>query len=244
MIHEDLVNLGLTRGEAKVYLTLLRLGPSKVGAIVRESQVSYSKVYDVLDRLSSKGLASHVIIGKIRRYSAAEPYRLVEYLRKKEEQLEVEKAAAHRIIPDLLKFAGAGKRNSAEIFVGLKGLRTAYEILLQDAAKRDILRYFYPFDDYHEIATPFYERLHQFQKQKELDERGIGTVNFSKSKHYRKLKDVKMRFVAFPLPGTMDIFGDKMLMISWENTTGILVSSSEIVDHFKQYFDSVWQVAR
>jgi hypothetical protein len=59
-------------------------------------------------------------------------------LRKKEEHLEVEKAAAHRMVPDLLKFAGAGKRNSAEIFVGLKGLRTAYEILLQDAAKCDI----------------------------------------------------------------------------------------------------------
>ena len=122
--------------------------------------------------------------------------------------------------------------------------RQAYEILLKDAAKGDILRYFYPFDDYHEIASPFYARLHLFQKQKRMDERGIGTANFKKSKHYKQLKNVNMRFVSFPLPGTMDIFGDKMLVIAWESTTGILISSKEITDHFKQYFDSVWQMAK
>ena len=53
-----------------------------------------------------------------------------------------------------------------------------------------------------------------------------------------------MRFVLFPLPGTMDIFGDKMLTIAWESTTGILLSSTEITDHFKQYFDSVWKMAK
>ncbi len=37
---EELVALDLTAGEARVYTSLLRLGPSKVGAIVRESRVS------------------------------------------------------------------------------------------------------------------------------------------------------------------------------------------------------------
>lgn len=240
---EELVALDLTAGEARVYLSLLRLGPSKVGAIVRESRVSYSKVYDVLERLGNKGLVSHVLIGKVRHFSAAEPYRLHDYIRKKEESLQNEKAVAARLIPGLLKYAGAGRRNSAEMFVGLKGLRTAYEILLKEAKPSDVLRYFYPFDDYHEVASPFYSRLHLFQKQKRLDERGIGTANFKKSKHYGELKNVNMKFVSFPLPGTMDIFGDKMLIIAWESTMGILISSKEITDHFKLYFDSVWKMA-
>jgi sugar-specific transcriptional regulator TrmB len=240
---DELVALDLTAGEARVYLSLLRLGPSKVGSIVRESRVSYSKMYDVLERLANKGLVSHVLIGKVRHFSAAEPYRLHDYIRKKEESLQSEKEAIDRLIPGLLKYAGAGKRNSAEIFIGLKGLRTAYKILLQDAKKGDVLRYFYPFDDYHEVASPFYARLYLFQKQKRLDERGIGTASFKKSKHYRELKNVNMRFVSFPLPGTMDIFGDRMLIIAWESTTGILISSKEITDHFKRYFDSLWQIA-
>ena len=240
---EELTLLGLTPGEARIYLSLLKAGSSKVGAVVRESGVSYSKVYDVLERLSSKGLVSHVLIGKVKHYSAAEPYRLNDYINKKEERLQTEKELSGRIIPEILKFAGTGQRNSSEIFAGLKGLRTAYEILLQDAEKGNVLRYFYPFDDYHEIASPFYERMHLFQKKKQLEERGIGTTIFKKSKHYRDLKDVRMRFVTFPLPGTMDIFDDKILMVSWENATGILISSREISNHFKRYFDSIWQIA-
>ena len=53
-----------------------------------------------------------------------------------------------------------------------------------------------------------------------------------------------MRFVSFPLPGTIDIFADRVLMVSWDSATGILVSSKEITDHFKQYFDSIWEIAR
>lgn len=241
---EELVALDLTTGEARVYMSLLRLGPSKVGAVVRESRVSYSKVYDVLERLGNKGLVSHVLIGKVRHYSAAEPYRLHDYIRKKEESLQGEKEMVNRLIPNLLKYIGTGKRNSAEIFIGLKGLRTAYEILLMNAEPGDILRYFYPFGDYHETASPFYSRLHLFQKQKRLDERGIGTTDFRKSKHYKELKNVNMKFVSFPVPGTMDIFGDKMLIIAWESTTGILISSKEITDHFKLYFDSLWKIAK
>jgi predicted transcriptional regulator len=242
---EQLTALGLTVGEARVYFALLKLGSSKIGQIVKESRVSYSKVYDILARLSLKGLVSYITIGKVRYYSAAEPYRLNDYIQKKEQNLQREKEIVKRIIPDLLKFAGAGSRSSAEIFVGLKGLRTAYEILLQDASKNDVLRYFYPFEDYHETATPFYEGLYLFQQHKELVERGIGTVKFKKSKHYGKLKHIitNMRFVSFPLPGTMDMFHDSILIVSWKNTTGILISSKEITNHFKQYFDSIWHIA-
>jgi hypothetical protein len=240
---EELSSLGLTSGEARVYLSLLKRGSSKAGSIVRDSGVSYSKVYDVLERLGSKGLVSHVLIGKVRHYSAAEPYRLKDYIASKEQRLLAEKELSSRIIPELLKFAGTGDRNSSEIFVGLKGIRTAYEILLQNAKKGDVLRYFYPFHDYHKVASPFYDRLHLFQKKMRLDERGIGTVEFKGTSHFRELKGVRMRFVTFPLPGTMDIFGDRMLMISWDSATGIQISSKEITDHFRRYFDSVWQIA-
>ena len=241
---DELAALDLTPGEARVYLSLLRMGPSKVGAIVRDSRVSYSKVYDVLDRLGAKGLVSHVVLGKVRRFSAAEPYRLQDYIQKKQESLDAQAKLAEQLVPSLAKLAGRGQRSSAEIFAGLKGIRTAYEILLKDSAKGDILRYFYPFDDYHEVASPFYQRLHLFQRQKRLDERGIGMASFKKSRHYQELKGVNMRFVPFPVPGTMDIFGDRMLMVSWDSATGILVSSKEIAGHFRQYFDSVWKIAR
>ena len=62
-------------------------------------------------------------------------------------------------------------------------------------------------------TTPFYQGLHLFQKQKKLDKCWIGTQSFKKSKHYRQLKGVNMRFVSFPLPSTTDIFGESILRL-------------------------------
>ncbi len=216
-----------------------------MGAVVKDSKVSYSKVYDVLERLASKGLVSHATIGNIRHFNAVEPYRLRDYLQKKEDALKAQKAAAEGLVVELAKVANRNRAHGAEIFTGDRGLRTAYEILLKDASKNDVLRYFYPFDDYHPVATPFYSRLYLFQKEKRMAaQRGIGTVAFSRSAHYREIAGmVDMRFVPFPLPGTMDVFQDKLLMVLWEGKIGILVTSKEIADHFARYFDSVWQVA-
>lgn len=245
---QELSQLGLTDGEARVYLSLLKIGSSKVGAIVRDSHVSYSKIYDVLERLSIKGLVSHVTIGKIKHFNAVEPYRLQDYIQRKEEQLNTQKEIIDQIVPSLIKIANNNRRrNSAEIFVGDRGLRTAYEILLSDTSKHEVLRYFYPYDEYHyDIASPFYARLYQFQKSRQLEERGISVIEFKKSNHYKQISSefgVKLRFVRFPLPGTMDIFKDRLLIISWSSKIGILISSREISDHFKEYFDSVWNIA-
>ncbi len=53
-----------------------------------------------------------------------------------------------------------------------------------------------------------------------------------------------MRFVRFPLPATMDTLRDRLIIISWANMTGILISSKEIADHFSDCFDSMWKIAR
>jgi sugar-specific transcriptional regulator TrmB len=255
----ELMELGLTNGEAKVYLSLLKLGSSKVGSIVKDCRVSYSKVYDVLERLILKGLVSYVLIGNIKHFNAVEPYRLQDYIQKKEEKIKLQKDKASKIIPDLVSIINKRRRknkdsglksatierNHTEIFKGDQGLRTAYEILLSDSNKGEVLRYFYPYSDYHNIASPFYLRLYMFQKSKNLTERGISTMAFKKSRHYQEdvPKDVNLKFVNFPLPGTMDIFRDKILMIEWENKIGLLISSEEMSNHFKNYFDSIWILA-
>ena len=75
-------------------------------------------------------------------------------------------------------------------------------------------------------------------------QRGIATFDFKQSEHYAQIsKGVKMKFVDFPLPATMDVFKDKLLIISWENVTGILISSKEIAEHFRNYFNSMWKPA-
>ena len=75
-----LEDLGLTKGEVKVYLALIGLGETTSGPIVEQSGVSVSKVYQILNRLAKKGLSSHILKGKTKYFKAADPNRLLDYL--------------------------------------------------------------------------------------------------------------------------------------------------------------------
>ncbi|PIN74335.1 hypothetical protein COV20_00220 [Candidatus Woesearchaeota archaeon CG10_big_fil_rev_8_21_14_0_10_45_16] len=233
---EELQKIGLTAGESKVYLALLKLGPSKVGNIVKESNVSYSKVYDVLERLVSKGLASETVIQKTKHYRAVEPFQLSEYIHKKEEEVAEQKKVLDGILGDLKALNKEQERNKAELFFGLSGIKTAYSILMEEEEK--VLRFFYPAHSFGE--NTFYRRLYPKLEEKGISVRGIG----SGSKPVKLPKNVKIKTVSFPVPGTIDIIGSKTLILSWtDNPTAVLIHSAEITDHFKRYFDSVWNVA-
>ncbi len=236
-----LEDLGLSKGEAKVFLTLIKLGPSKAGAIVSNAEIAYSKIYIILDKLSKKGLVSYILNDKTKVFSAVEPVRIREYIQEKEEKLKKQKLAFESILPDLTNLSSKQGDNSAEVFIGLRGIRTAYEILLKNSHPGDILRYFYPFVSVHPTATKFYESWYFAQAPKQLTERGIAPLKFKSTKHYTDLAGkVNLRFATFPLPGTMDIFENKILLVTWDLPTGILITSSELSNHYKDYFDEIW----
>lgn len=242
---DQLIDVGLTPGEAKVYLAMIHIGPSRVGKIVEISGVSQSKIYNVLDRLILKGLASYNLQDNIKYFQSLEPSRLHEYIQRKEDEVRRQKEALTQIISDLSKNVNAAKRSTSEIFIGERSLRSAYMTLLSDSKRGDILRYFYPYPNAHENASPFYSRFYKYQKSKGLVERGIVNSDFKNSQHFKEIpKDVKLRHVNFPLPGTIDIFVDKLLIIDWKTITGILITSSEIADIFVDYFDSIWKIAQ
>src|SRR3989338_942911 len=98
---EPLKKLGLTDGEIKVYLALIRLGETTSRPLVDESDVSASKVYAILDRLARKGLVSHIVKRKTKYFKAADPDRLLVYMKEKEAQLQEEEKVIREIIPQL-----------------------------------------------------------------------------------------------------------------------------------------------
>ena len=68
-----LEEIGLTHGEIKTYLALLTLGSSSTGPIAKESGVSRSKLYIILDKLEKKGLVSHIEKDGIIYFQSADP---------------------------------------------------------------------------------------------------------------------------------------------------------------------------
>ena len=98
-----LEDIGLTSGEIKVYLAILKLGSTRTGRLSKIAKVSSSKVYKILDRLENKGLAGHVLKGKVKYFSAMRPDRILDYLDEKEKILEEKRESIEKMLPQLKK---------------------------------------------------------------------------------------------------------------------------------------------
>ena len=84
----NLQEIGLTEGEGKVYLSLLSLGISTSGKIIKDSQVSNSKIYDILDRLNKKGLVGISLKNNVKHFEAKNPSEISDLISNKEKNIK------------------------------------------------------------------------------------------------------------------------------------------------------------
>lgn len=244
MDKEELKKIGLTDGESKVYLSLLNLGSTTVGPISKKAVISYSKIYEVLDRLIEKGLVSFIIKEKRRYFQAASPKNLLEYLDKKEKEISDRKKSLQTIIPELEKLQELKANQEAEVFIGIKGLRSAYEKLTRGVTKNEEALFFTLHnEEYSEQSNLFYNSISDISKR--VKNRGIANQGLKKSWFAKRAKFLNIRFVDFPVPGNIDIIRDKIMIVNWSPTPiGILIQSQTIADNFRDYFNQVWELAK
>ena len=75
-----LEEIGLTNGEIKVYLALLKLAETTTGKIIEEAQISSGKIYEILDKLIKKGLVSYITKDKTKYFTTSSPNRILDYM--------------------------------------------------------------------------------------------------------------------------------------------------------------------
>lgn len=249
MIIEQLENMGLTKGESRVYLALLEVGQSTVTPIVKESRVAYSKIYDVLQRLIEKGLATYIIKKSTRYYQALPPKRLEELLDRKEKELEINREVLKKLLPSL---AGLEKKDeeSTQLFLGEKGITSAYEIVLDAIENKGVVRFFYMHrEEYFDKAKNFYvgktgfdEMMKSYFLKKKVTWKAVLNVPVSAKKKRAYLEE---RYAGFPVPGNIDITNNHVLITQWgEKPMAILIKSKEIAKNFVDYFETVWVISK
>src|SRR3989344_8253028 len=92
-----LAELGLSDGEIKVYLSLLKLGTVPVSRIKEDTGLHRTTIYDFVEKLLQKGLVSYVVRGNVKVYRAADPGKLKDFLGEKQSALEQVLPALHEI---------------------------------------------------------------------------------------------------------------------------------------------------
>lgn len=74
----QLENLNLSPNEAKVYLSLLQIGQTSAGKIIKMTRLHRSVVYETLDKLINRKLIFKITKKKIAHFQALSPDRLLE----------------------------------------------------------------------------------------------------------------------------------------------------------------------
>ena len=128
----------LTKGESRVYETLIKLGESSIGNIIKVSGTSSSKIYDVLKRLSEKGLVSSINKNGKQYFSPSNPGRLNEILKEEKKKLEEFDLTLKKVIVNLNSRKNTSKPSSIlSSYEGIKGMKTVLESSLENLKKGD-----------------------------------------------------------------------------------------------------------
>ncbi|MBS3086603.1 hypothetical protein J4422_02780 [Candidatus Pacearchaeota archaeon] len=242
-----LEEIGLTPGEAKVYLALLKIGQSSTGAITKESQVSRSKLYIILDKLTKKGLVGSLIRGKVAYFSAMEPKRIINYLEEKTKHFNQQKEIIQKILPEL-KQRARKQQTEAILYLGFKAIKNFYLNILDELSPRST--YYVIGATYGENkpgVKEFFENYHKQRAKKKIKVKMLANYDIkSKLVKTTSLKS-EIKFLPEYLVSNMTIVFYKnksFIFFLSEEPVGFLVENEEIAKGFKSYFDAFWRIAK
>lgn len=241
IMENELKKLGLTENETKVYLSLIELGSTNAGKIIKKTKLHRNIVYDNLEKLIEKGLVSFVIIKNIKHFEATSPKELKKYIEKQKQEVLSKEKIVNKILPEIEKKRKLVERKQeATIFKGKKGLRTAIE---ETTKTKDEILVFGTGWGMKETLKSYYEQWHLKLRENKIKAR----ILLPENRKGRFLPPFKARYLAEKniIPSTICVFEDKVLNVIWgEEPIGILITSEKASDSYKKYFELLWRIAK
>lgn len=237
---------GLTEGEIKVYLALLELGSSTTGPIIDKSGIARSIIYQILEKLMQKGLASYIVKEKTKYFEAAEPHRIMDYIEEEEKKFSENKKAIEKLIPQLLGVKKSAKESEAKIYKGFKGTITAHEHAYEKLKKGE---------EYYYMGVSQYQPPEQHAYWMKDHERrakaGIKTRILFHPKTDRKILENRnsyplcdARYMPSEINTPAWFMGYKnVALIGIPSTKPVTIEiiNQEIADSFRAYFEEFWK---
>lgn len=239
---KELMAVGLTRNEARVYLALLphhQVGTSK---IVRATGLHGQSVYDALRTLEEAGLVYYSVIRGRKKFSANSPSKLTVYAKERQR-------LAESVADRLGKIGGQKHLQDFEIYEG-EAAFIAHEFdIIEDAEAGgylDIIGGDAPRFYQHILGTELTQKYEAVRLKKRIPLRFIGSYeqrDFFQTDAARNLKLFDYRIIPKMKQGyvntvirpgsvTFNTYADPLLSYT--------VKNAAVAASYKQFFDSLW----
>jgi len=243
MEEAQLEKLGLTNIEARVYLTLLKLGSTKTGALVKKTELHRATVYDVLKRLIERGLVSYIIKGKIKHFQVTSPEYFLDKVKEEENKLKEKETFVKDIVKELNSIKEQAKvKEESSIYEGIKGIKLIFEEILKS-------KEYIAFGSRGKLKEILGDFFNIFQKRKKvlkiksmlLFDEDLRNSDYTKNIH----GDIKFLPREYNSPIATFIYNDKVAIIILKETpTAFLLENKQVADSFRNYFEILWKIAK
>lgn len=236
----ELEYLGFTPNEAKIYLTLLRIGKAQAGRIAKECRLERTSTYNALKKLVQKGVVAYVIESNKQVFSASEPKKIKDMFKEKEER-------ALKIIPKLeeLKKFEREKENIIK-FRGYAGIKTVFNDML-NSCKQGEEYLIFGSENQLSKKMPVYAEIYVAKKDKKKIRARI-LMNEKFKKEGKKMSSfTKARYVPKEVRSfsNINVYKNKVAIFIWaEVPEAIIIDDKGTADSFRSYFEFMWKQAK
>ncbi|MBI2573280.1 hypothetical protein HYV86_05445 [Candidatus Woesearchaeota archaeon] len=244
-----LKKVGFTDGEIKIYLALLELGETTTGPIIDKAHISSSKVYEILEKLTQKGLVSHVQKSGMKYFQPSSPQRLLDYIQQEKRAFEESEKELEKIIPLLEQRQKLSQEaQTCSVYEGFEGIKTVFNRILETLKKGEE---YYVFTVDEEITSPELKLFFLNYHLKRI-EKGIRVKLLSKIIHKNKITKLypqyklsQRRFIDHAFPTGVFIFkGYVMHFIYSPTPTLFVIQSEQTYSNYERFFEEMWNKAK
>jgi sugar-specific transcriptional regulator TrmB len=242
-IRANLKSLGLREKEAAVYLALLELGEVGSSKVVKKTGLHGQFIYASLESLEQKGLAQHVVKRGRKKFSAKNPKMLVQLI-------DRQKRIAEEVAEKLNEMILIPARNEFEVFQGKESyVAHEFDLLNQSPDGCELLIIGGAGDKFSENMGDEIKRYEKLRVMKKITVRYIGSAD--QKEYLEKNNKTRLFFKYRVLPGMFTGMVNTNIWpgaigfnIFGEPVTNFTISSSVIAGSYKQFFETLWKLAK
>ncbi len=244
---KQLIDLGFTDKEAKVYLALLELGPSTASEVARKSGINRTTSYDILEGLTSEGLVSLPGETKIQKFVADSPEKVLVYLKKKLIEKEQQLSVAQSLLPQLLSIYNLKEKPKVKFYQGVEQVKEAFEDTLTTTG--ELLAYAVGEAMYQALPPRYFADYFKRRTLKGITVRVIapddaGSLAVVKNDTSELRTSILVPKDRFYFSVEMNIYSNKVLFVSWQEKFAVIVESEEIANMQRKVFELAWAGAK
>ena len=231
--------LGLSEGEARVYVALLELGEANAARAALKAGTKRPTTYLILGSLKDKGLVSVTKRHEKQFFNAEDPRKILDMLEERRQKV-------NRVMPELLSLAMMiDKKPAIRYFEGINGIKEVYYDSLQYPGEEILSFYSDTYVTHFEEA--FFDTFYFAERAKKKiwvrailpDQPVIRELVTHDIEHLRKTKIVPQG--AYQINIEFNLYGKgKVGIVSFEEKFAIIIESKKIYSSLKSIFELLW----